>query len=186
MSSLRIFVAVDVADELRDSISRLQRRLQSTRADLKIVERENLHVTLRFIGEVDRAKVDEVMRRLSNLRFNSFKIHLRGVGVFPDLRRPRVIWVGIEEGAQELARLQGEVVRLTWDIGEREDREFTPHITVARVRYGDVAELAQVLREYSNFDFGVQLVDSVKLKRSTLTPRGPVYEDLLVVRGGAP
>jgi len=183
LGRLRIFVAVDISDTLRDSILGFQRRLSSLGGGLKLVERDNLHITLRFIGEVDKAQVDEVVRRLRNLRFNNFAISLRGVGVFPDLRRPRVIWVGVEDGFNELKSLREEILKLTGDIGEKEDKEFIPHITVARVKYVNIPDLAQVLREYSSTDFGAQVVDSVKLKRSTLTPRGPIYDDLLVIKG---
>lgn len=179
----RVFIAVDLTDQLKEPIIRMQRELMESGVDMKPVEPENLHITLRFIGEISRDLVEEVKRRLATVRYGQFTIHMRGVGAFPNIERPRVIWVGIEEGAKDLANLHDMVMRLTGDIGERDERDFVPHLTVARVKYvRNRDKYLEVIRKYSEVDFGRQVVDSVRLKRSVLTPRGPIYSDLMVIK----
>ncbi len=177
---VRLFVAIDLSDEVKRSIVKFRDAVSGSGADVKPVEYENLHITLRFLGEVPQQLVNEVKASLSRLSFSRFKIHVKGVGAFPSATRPRVIWVGVEEGSEELNRLHEVVEGLVGKYGVDEEERFTPHITVARVR-GRLGRLSDVLREWEGFDFGWQEVANVKLKKSTLTPKGPIYEDLLVV-----
>ncbi len=177
---VRLFVAVDLSDELRGRIVRFRDEVASSGADVKPVEDENLHITIRFLGEVRDELLGEVMDNLRTLSFSKFNIHVKGVGAFPTLTSPRVIWVGVEEGAEELKSLHDEVERLVGRYGVSDEREFTPHITVARVR-GRAGPLGRLINQWREYDFGWQAVDSVVLKKSTLTPRGPIYENLLTV-----
>ncbi len=179
----RVFIAVDLADQLRENMVRIQRELMSSGIDMKPVEPENLHITLRFIGEISRELLEEVKKRLGAIKYNKFTIHVRGVGAFPSIDRPRVIWVGIEEGARDLMNLHELIMRFTGDIGERDERGFVPHLTIARVKYvRNKEKYMEVVRKYENMDFGTQIVDSIKLKRSVLTPRGPIYSDLMTIK----
>ncbi|WP_069807292.1 RNA 2',3'-cyclic phosphodiesterase [Vulcanisaeta thermophila] len=179
----RVFIAVDINDELKKPMLQLQRELMIAGVDMKPVEPENLHITLRFIGEITREELNEVMKRLERLSYRRFIMHMVGVGAFPDLTRPRVIWVGVKEGSEDLARVHDEVMKLTGDIGQRDDREFTPHLTIARVRHiRDRERFMSVIRKYENQDFGTQEVIEIKLKQSTLTPRGPIYNDLMKIK----
>ncbi|GAB6947578.1 RNA 2',3'-cyclic phosphodiesterase [Vulcanisaeta sp. JCM 16161] len=179
----RVFIAVDLTDKLKDPIIRMQRDLMSAGVDMKPVEPENLHITLRFIGEISRELVEELKKRLSNVKYNQFTMHIRGIGAFPNIERPRVIWVGIEEGAKDLMNLHELIMKLTGDIGEKDERDFVPHITIARVKYvRNRDKYMKVVRKYESADFGIQLVDSIKLKRSVLTPKGPIYSDLMTIK----
>lgn len=180
---IRSFIAVDVtAKAVIEAVSRLQRELLSTGADLKPVELHNLHLTLIFLGEQPKRTLDEVAKRLEQLNFRRFEVEFRGVGAFPNSSSPRVIWVDVGRGRRELVDLAHAVRELVRDIA-REDEEFTPHLTVARVKGPrNKDKLAEMIGRHSSDVFGAVEVSEVKLKRSILTPRGPIYSDLYVKR----
>ncbi|HDI52934.1 MAG TPA: RNA 2',3'-cyclic phosphodiesterase [Candidatus Bathyarchaeota archaeon] len=178
---MRCFIAVDVEDaQLLDAIAEAQRKLQSTGADLKLVERENLHITLRFLGEISPSLAEAVGELIRESSFKPFRVGFRGVGAFPNTHRPRVIWIGVSEGAEELKRLHARIEKGLLSLGFRgEDRSFTPHLTIARVRSGRNRDrLAMALESLLDIEFGSLTVSHVRLKRSTLTPRGPIYTTL--------
>lgn len=180
-------MAVDVdRPELRSRLLELQEGLRSLGCDLKLVEPENIHVTLRFLGEVSRGLVEEAAKALSKLRAEPFNMLLRGLGAFPSPSRPRVVWVGVAEGAAELSALHRQVEELLRPIGFGPEREeFVPHITLARVRGArGLQRLASFVRENSEVEVGLMRVEEVKLKRSVLTPSGPVYSDIFVKKLG--
>jgi 2''-5'' RNA ligase len=118
---------------------------------------------------------------LSEISFSEFEISLNGVGGFPNLRNPRVIWVGIEKnGAEKLSSLAKEIgVKLT-SLGFEKDKKFKPHLTVFRVkkRIGDVSP---IMKDFETTNFGTEIVSKIKLKKSVLSPKGPEYSDLLEV-----
>jgi len=178
---MRCFIAVDVEEpRLLDAIAEAQRRLQSSGADLKLVERENLHITLRFLGEIPPSLAEAVGELIREMSFKPFRVCFRGVGAFPNIHRPRVIWIGVSDGAEELKGLYAQVERVLLGLGLRgEDRPFTPHLTIARVRSGRNRDrLAMTLESLIDAEFGFLTVSHVRLKRSTLTPRGPIYTTL--------
>jgi 2'-5' RNA ligase len=169
-----------VSPEVRENLMKVEEELRQSRADIKLVERENLHFTVKFLGEIPDVTVDEVDRKISALALRAVRIDVRGVGAFPDGRRPRVVWAGVSTpdigtvssmGQQVLDALEG--------IGESDDRGFHPHITLARVRSLRNGEaLSAVIRENASREFGRTEIAALKLKSSDLTPRGPVYRDL--------
>jgi len=181
---LRVFVAVDISDEVRQRVLRIQRELAMTGADLKLVEPENLHFTLRFMGEIPKPSVDAAIRELSRLSAQRFRIRISGMGAFPDPARPRVVWLGVTEGRDRMVELARAVEELVGRYAaHREDREFTPHLTLARVKGpSNLDRLAEFIKRMSGVDVGEMEVREVKLKQSTLTPRGPIYRDLHIVK----
>lgn len=183
MSLVRSFIAVDVdAIDVVKRIEEVQREVLRLGLDIKLVERENLHITLRFLGEIPQQRVNDVIRALSTVKFAKFEMRLADLGVFPDLSRPRVLWVGVSQGAEALANLANAVRAAVDKYAEHEEREFTPHLTIGRIKSGrNVDRLGDLIRRYKGVEFGVVVVDKVKLKRSVLTPRGPIYSDLFVV-----
>jgi len=178
---VRCFVAVAVDDPgVLDALRRFQAGLAGSGGDLKPVDLENIHLTLKFLGDVDEGLLEEVKRVVASLSFEPFRMALSETGAFPNLRRPRVIWAGVSEGVDELAAIYGELEAGFVGLGfKREGRRFSPHITIGRVRSGRNRDLLmeEVLR-HRDADFGGFMVGSVKLKRSVLTPRGPVYTTL--------
>ena len=175
---MRCFVSVDLeVRSLLDALVEVQRRLEKTGADLKCVERENIHITLRFIGEVRDGLVGELQRLVSSMAFEPFRVEFRGLGVFPSLRRPRVVWVGMSDGVEELngifRRLEPELVGMGF---RAESRGFSPHVTLARVRSGrNRQRIVEAVTAHSDEVFGELEVEHIRLKKSVLTPRGPVY-----------
>lgn len=179
--SVRCFIAVECSSgELTGRFNEVRRRLEATQGDIKFVEPENIHLTLKFLGEIDPALVDEVSEVVKATRFKPFTVKIEGVGVFPDLRRPRVVWAGITEGVSEFAEIWKSTDLKVSKLGfERERRGFSPHITIGRVRSGrNKDKLAEEIIALSDFEFGLLDVDRVSLKKSVLTPRGPIYSTL--------
>jgi len=184
---VRCFVAVECGSaEVLKGLRDTEARLDATGADLKFVEPENFHLTLKFLGEVPEARAGEAAQAVEAVSFQPFSIKVEGVGVFPGLNKPSVVWAGITGGVADLAAvfegLEAGLARLDFD---RERRRFSPHLTICRVRSGRNRDrLAEEVAAMANMVFGSVNVDRVKLKRSVLTPRGPVYTDLAESRVG--
>ncbi len=178
---VRCFISVDIEDQsILDALEEAQRRLRGTGADLKCVERGNIHITVRFLGDVREGLVAELQRLVSDTAFNPFRVEFRGLGAFPSLRRPRVVWAGISDGVEELAaifrRLEPELVGMGF---RPEGRGFSPHITLARVRSGRNRDrLVEEVMAHADDVFGEMEVRHIRLKKSVLTPGGPIYSTL--------
>jgi len=178
---VRCFVAVDFEDpELLDSLVRAQDLLRGTGADLKVVERENIHLTMRFLGDVREGLLEELKGVVSGIGFEPFRAELRGLGAFPNLRRPRVVWVGLTKGAEELSEIFKRLESGLLGLGFRpEGRGFSPHITLARVRSGRNREkLAEQVSRNADEEFGEFTVRYIRLKKSVLTPKGSIYSTI--------
>jgi 2'-5' RNA ligase len=182
---MRAFVALEIPEpQVMERLVALQKELEETRADLKIVESENLHYTVRFLGEISDAQAFEVDRRLKALKLARANITVKGVGAFPSPSRPRVVWVGVAEGdSQKIEAIASPVIQCLRGIGEEDDRPFQAHLTVARVRSGlNRQDLERFLSEARDRSFGQVEINEIKLKSSVLTPKGPIYNDVGVYR----
>jgi 2'-5' RNA ligase len=179
---IRCFVALEIKDErVKDKIAEIQRAVIDSGADLKPVERDNLHFTLRFLGEIPLGKVEKVKMALSKVEQGSFEAELGGIGVFPSLRRINVIWIGVTSGSEEIEGLYRKVNDALSPIFPKQKENFIPHLTIARVRTGKNKErLVKVLEGFKEVEVGRVLFNEFQFKKSTLTPRGPIYEDLKV------
>jgi 2'-5' RNA ligase len=180
MARLRTFLAVDLGKSIRDRCVALQDSLARGGADVKWVEPKNLHVTLLFLGEVDDREVPALCKAVASIcvSHESFPVSVQGLGCFPNPRRPRVIWVGVGEGGPELVALHDDLEGPLLDLGcyRREERQYTPHITLGRVRGDRTAErLAEALVKQANWQGGVIEAREVRVLSSELTPKGPVY-----------
>jgi RNA 2',3'-cyclic 3'-phosphodiesterase len=179
---LRAFLAFEVSEEVKGNLVGVEEEMRETRADVKVVERENLHFTVKFLGEIPESAVSEIDTRVRAVPLHRMEVSVRGLGAFPDARRPRVVWAGVAPsdlpGFAEAGR---RVIEATEGVGESDEREYHPHITVARVRSPRNHEaLAALLRQCSAREFGRTPITALKLKSSTLTPRGPTYRDVSV------
>jgi len=175
---MRAFIAIDVSDEVRDNLLRAQERIGNKAAKIKFVERENFHVTLKFLGEIDEATAEEVKRALAEIakKHKKHRARVKDIGVFPNPNYVRVIWAGIEndEGIKAIA---SDVEREMRRLGFKKEKDFVAHITIGRVKFvRDKLELAMALKDLANEDFGEFDVEAIELKKSTLTPKGPIYE----------
>lgn len=178
---MRCFISVDLEDpDLLDALEEAQRGLRMTGADIKCVERENIHLTLRFLGDVRESLVERLQHMVSKAEVSPFRSELKGLGAFPKLHRPRVVWAGVSQGVDELTQIFRNVDRELVDMGFKPERRgFSPHLTIARVRSGRNRDrLADYVGRRSNDMFGGFEVKHVRLKKSILTPRGPIYSTL--------
>jgi 2'-5' RNA ligase len=183
MARLRTFIAVDLGKSIRDRAVALQETLARSGVEVKWVEPENLHVTLLFLGEVDQRDVVDVCRAGADVcaARPPFPMKVETAGCFPNPRRPRVLWVGVGQGSQELCELHDalEPPLLTLGCYRREDRKYTPHITLGRVKSDRPTDkLAAALAKHAGWQGGEVLVREVLVLSSELTSQGPVYSVL--------
>jgi len=181
LENIRSFISFDIEEpQVIRNISTVQGMLVETGAHLKLVKPENIHVTVRFLGSISPLQVEEIYNEMKNIDFSPFEIEIRGVGVFPSLKRINVIWAGIKRGAEELKAIFEQLEPRLQRIGlKKEKRGFSPHLTIARVRTGhNRAKLIRCLKDVENYDFGIVKARCLRLKRSILKPHGPVYSTL--------
>jgi len=178
---IRSFVAFDLdnADVLK-KLTDVQSLVTKTGADVKVVEPENIHMTLRFLGNITPSMVERIFEEMKKAQFTPFDVKIRGVGAFPDIRYPRVLWAGIAEGADQLRGIFKQLEPRLMGLGFAPDpKGFNPHLTIARVRTGRNKDvLARFLEENEGYNFGVVRAECLRLKKSELTPRGPLYSTL--------
>lgn len=175
----RVFVAIDLPDAIRERIAETQKVLARSDARLTFVAPRNMHLTLKFIGEVDDATLGAIRSALPQVSADPFEIAIRGVGA-NNPRRPRVVWSNVED-AGKTGGLHDAIEGVLAPLGiEKEERAYTPHITIARVRTFDPSLLGAIER-VAETDFGSFQADRYALKQSTLTKQGPLYEDLMEV-----
>lgn len=178
---IRSFIAFDVNDKsVRKRMADMQSLLVGTRADLKLVKPENIHVTLRFLGNITPNMVEKIFEEMKKAQFTPFDVKINGLGAFPHLRYPRVVWAGITEGAGQLRSVFSQLEPRLRNLGFAPDTKgFSPHLTIARVKSGrNKAELVKFINENADYEFGIIKADCLKLKRSDLTPKGPIYSTL--------
>ena len=177
---MRTFVAIEVNEQnILNSISHVQSELN---IKAKPVEPHNMHFTVQFLGEVSEEMTRKISGVLSSLEFSPFLISFVGIGVFPKPSFPRVIWIGANEGVNELEKL-AEIIRMKLSqVGFSPDKKFKPHVTIFRIK-SKIEDMTDKLEKFSSYSFGKQMISEIKLKKSELTPNGPIYTDLLVVKG---
>ncbi len=178
---IRSFVAVECHDGyLHSRFDEAQGRLKATGANIKLVEIENIHITLKFLGDIEDHQIEEVSQVIRNITFEPFEFTVEGLGVFPNLKRPTTIWAGISLGVGELADLFNVVNDELAKLGfEKDRRRFHPHLTIARVRNGQNRDrLVDELVGMEEMEFGKVQVDRIYLKKSVLTHKGPIYNTL--------
>ncbi len=176
---MRCFIAVDVPEELKKKIAGIQQEFASF--DTKLVEKKNLHFTLKFLGEINENSIKDIAQSIAGLTKNTkpFNIQLSGMGAFPSLSYIRVIWIGVL--SDDFISLHKNVSRLLPGKPEK----VTPHLTITRVRSPRGKDIiAKIVKKYENESFGTMPVDKITLKKSTLTPKGPVYEGIKVFELG--
>ncbi|MGB9959806.1 MAG: RNA 2',3'-cyclic phosphodiesterase [Candidatus Bathyarchaeales archaeon] len=179
--TIRSFIAFDIESaQVLERITHMQKILAETHADLKFVEPKNIHITIRFLGNITPHMVDRVYESMKKVKFEPFEVKIQGIGAFPDTRYPRVLWAGIREGAEQLRSIFHQLEPQLRILGFAPDpKGFSPHLTIARVKSGrNKAELAKQVEENINYEFGIVKAECLRLKRSDLTPKGPIYSTL--------
>jgi 2'-5' RNA ligase len=196
VESIRAFIAVELTDDLRRALRSMQRQLQTApgASAVRWVAPENIHLTLKFLGNMDAARVTELSAALQTAVAGAapFTLALRGLGCFPNTRRPNVIWVGVEGAVGEVAALAVRIEQAAAALGyPLEDRPFSPHLTVGRIkreaRSDDRAVIGRAVESFPATELGVLRAEDVRLIKSDLRPDGPLYTTLATAPlGGSP
>ncbi len=181
--AVRTFIAVPLSDEIRRALGRVAEEGREAGGDVKWVEPALIHLTLRFLGDVaeDRLPAVQDALRAAAGAAAPFDLRVAGVGAFPDLRRPRVIWAGGEEKGGVLRGLAAAVEAACVRLGfGPSDHPFSPHLTLGRVKsLKGIDNLRPVLERHAGDDFGTERVASFHLMKSVLRPEGPEYSSLM-------
>jgi 2'-5' RNA ligase len=180
MARMRTFIAIPLDDAVRRKATALIEQLGELGPGAKWVQPETLHVTLLFLGEVDAREILDISKAVRSVtaKLPPFEMRVAGVGGFPNLRRPRTVWLGVDEGADEIVQLHDEIEESLLKLGtfRREDRAFTPHITLGRCKGDDVTpEMHDELTNLADWHGGLQIVPGVQILSSELTREGPMY-----------
>lgn len=182
-STLRTFIAVEIDEGLRKAAGRVAEELQAAGAEIRWVAPANMHVTLKFLGDVAEERVasicDAVAEAVAGLA--PFDLELRGVGAFPNAGRPRTLWIGTGAGRSQLVALNGRVEAALAPLGfAPEDRPFQAHLTLGRVRRPTraLANLAPLLKQRADLSLGQSRIHEVVVFSSQLQRDGPIYTAL--------
>jgi 2'-5' RNA ligase len=182
MTSIRSFIAIPIGTEIISRIEKTQRELKSMPVDVKWVNLASIHLTLKFLGNVEEETVEDIAQGIQRgiKGVTPWSAAVKKMGAFPSLRNPRVVWIGIEDTIGQLVRLQSQIEKEMSKLGfEEEKRMFSPHLTLGRVRSPRGRdELAKFLFDERERVFGEIKVDRVILLKSELRPSGAVYTSL--------
>ena len=182
MSQVRAFLAIDLDDDLKPKINKIIKEFKQIDTRIKYVELANLHLTLKFFGDIDTNGLNLLEEKIDGVvsEAEPFNIKIKGCGAFPNKNRIKVIWVGIEDDAaiRDLHdRLDKEFHKLGFDL----DRKFSTHLTIGRTKsVKNKSQVKSTIEKFEDIDMGEMKVERISLKKSTLTPSGPIYEDIRV------
>jgi len=179
---IRCFIAILLPEEIKGKAWELQDKLKESNADVKWIERENLHITLRFLGEIEEEIIGKIKKLMEEVgkKFSPPLLRFKGVGAFPDLRRPRVIWVGGE--APLLEDIAKDLERGVRKLGIPPEKPFSLHLTLGRVRSPrNLQSLSKAMKELEDVYLGEMRAESFSLMRSILYPQGPQYSPIYEV-----
>ena len=181
-NTLRTFIAITLNSEIQQFLSRTQDHLKKLGCDIKWVKPENIHFTLKFLGDVKLKKIDEVKQTLENLAKNMqpVDIELTQLGAFPNVQRPRILWAGIKDEEKRITQFAKLLEDHFGKIGfKKEKKPFSPHLTIGRIRSPkNLNLLSEMISKYSLPVDLKQTAQNITLYKSTLTPAGPIYEPL--------
>ena len=180
METRRLFAALELGSKVRDAVWDFSQSLRSIPSDASFVPKENLHVTVAFIGGVGAEKASSIARSFSNFSFPSFGFSVRTVGAFPNPDFIRVVWAGCHAENGEFSRLHQAVCNC---VALNPKGSFAPHVTLARVKSRRNSDsIREFLLEHANDEFGRMRACAISLKASLLSPSGPKYETIASVR----
>ncbi len=178
---MRTFIAVDLPQEIKQKIDAVSSSLRNYGGRVSWVRAANLHLTMKFLGEIDDGLLPDLKRALQQQisQIPRFQFSLKDLGAFPNFHKPRVIWIGIDSGVEELTDLAIKVDEATHSLGfEKENRPFSAHLTIARVK--DPRTVTDLIAEVQNTLFESEPIhaEEVIIMKSQLTPRGAIYTPL--------
>lgn len=180
MSKLRTFIAIELPDALKQQLTAIQQELKPLRERISWSKPDNIHLTIKFLGDVESEMVAIVAGALTEIaeKQRSFEFTVKGLGGFPSIRRPRVLWAGVDDRSKELANLAKKIDDELIHFGfSRENRKFAPHLTLGRVKAPPGNSFIQTFQQL-NFDGGSVVVNQIVLFKSDLKPSGATYTPL--------
>jgi 2'-5' RNA ligase len=176
---IRTFIAIDI--KASSDLIAFENEFKNIDSKIKIVEPKNIHITIKFLGDTNIKLIEEIYDKIkySVKEIKPFDITLKGTGVFPDTNYIKVIWVGIKNGIL-LEEISNKIEENLNKIGiEKEKRKFSAHLTIARVKSAkNKDKILKIIEKYKNYHFGKINVNSIILKKSELTPKGPIYTNI--------
>lgn len=178
---MRLFIATPISRQVETELANIIYQLKSVAGNVRWVKPENIHLTIKFLGETDKSLVEHLSQLIdeTSRETNILDFKISKIGGFPNLIRPRALWAGLDGDHSELERLAGSLDQRVHKLGyDRETRKFSPHLTLGRVKKPQsLPQLAHFIENYKIEAMPFQ-IDRLTLFKSTLTPRGPIYERL--------
>jgi 2'-5' RNA ligase len=180
---VRTFIAVEIPGEVKSRASQLIAQLRTGPAKVKWVAPRHMHWTLKFLGDVDLLETPKICEAVARAvePLAPFDVEARGAGAFPDVLRPRTVWIGVGTGSEQMIELHDAIEYELAPLGYRpENRRFRPHLTIGRVRNSPtgIDELGRLIEQHADFASGLSTVYEVMIVSSELGPDGPTYEVL--------
>ena len=185
--TIRAFIALELPNEVRAAIAEYVQPLRNLPGRVSWVKPDNIHLTLKFFGDTPEKKIDDISGALKEVArdIGSISATISGSGVFPNERRPRVLWIGVDEKLGALQKLAAAVDHRMHDFGfKKEDRGFSPHLTIGRVREGSVDKIVAAMRERP-FVAREVVWNEITLMQSELRPGGSIYTPLCKIKLGS-
>lgn len=180
--TVRSFLAIELAEDLIPKILDVQKEFKKTNTNIKYVSSQNMHFTLKFFGNIDLDMIEDighaVERTIKN--YSSFDLNIKNCGCFPNKNVIKVLWLGLEDGSP-IKDLQKDLDNEFKKLGFKKERNFISHLTIGRVKSPkNKKEIRETIEKLENIEIGQMKVSRISLKKSTLTPQGPIYEDIKV------
>ena len=178
---IRTFIAIEIPDEIKGMIARFQKQVAADEKSIRWVNVRNIHITLRFIGEIPESLVEKIVISIFEKppQIDTFAIGLKGTGAFPNLRRPRVVWVGITSGNEQLTKLVTYLEAQLTNLGiPKENRKFKSHVTIGRIKNNQKLINSGIFDDPDLLNAGEFQAQKIVLMKSELKPSGAVYSVL--------
>jgi len=181
METIRTFIALELTPEIQEQLGHIQSKLKKSNADVKWVDPRGIHLTVKFLGDISLKLVDEIKKVISQTvkTHKCFQLGIKQLGAFPKIEYPRVIWVGIKQGFEQIIKFAQDLEEPLIKLGFLpEKRPLMPHLTLGRVRSANKRAQLKELMQSITFPQKAMQIDTVILFKSTLTPQGAIYEAL--------
>jgi 2'-5' RNA ligase len=185
MAKIRTFVCFEIPASILERLSSLQDKLKSLGSGISWTRPEGIHLTLKFLGDVEEAQIDAIASAVEKAvaEVKPFTVTVKGTGAFPDFRRPRVLWAGIEEAGGSLLKLQSRIDEELLRLGfPKEKRGFSAHLTMGRVKSTQAIEKITARLREESMDAGEFIAEEIIVMQSNLLPTGAVYTPLRTIR----
>ena len=180
--TIRSFLAIELDEELVPKILDVQKEFKKTNANIKYVPSQNMHFTLKFFGNIDLDMVEDISSAVEKVikNYSSFDLNIKNCGCFPNKKVIKVLWLGLEEGSP-IKDLQKDLDKEFRKLGFKKEKNFISHLTIGRVKSPkNKKEIREAIEKLEDIEIGQMSVSKICLKKSTLTPQGPIYEDIKV------